>query len=951
MGLKSASININSSQLEAVTTTEGPVLIIAGPGSGKTFTLVERITYLITEKNISPENILISTFTEKAAKEIITRISNRLSDLDVEVNINDMYIGTLHSICLRILKDNLEYTRLKKNYRTLDQFEQQYFIYQNIKEFLQIEGYENLYKNNKILSNWRQSNFIVTNVNKLSEENIDPEKLINFNDYKIKVLGKVYKKYLELIKEENIIDFSTIQTETYRLLEENPKILEKLHDQIKYLMIDEYQDTNSIQEKIIFKLCGKQNNICVVGDDDQGLYRFRGATIRNILEFPDKFNGNCKIVTLNVNYRSHPDIINFYNKWINENEWDGFRYEKNIIPREDDFIENPSVVKVSGEDFEDNWQEEILDFINSLKKSGKLKDLNQIAFLFRSVKNDKVVRLAHFLEENNIPVYSPRANMFFKRDEIKYIIGALLVVFPQWETIARDEDLWDYYQSCVDIYIDYIKKDKEMFKWTKKMAKTHADLEVNTDYAFSGIFYRMIKFKLFKQYLDDNNNLNKIKDCRESRNIATMSNLIAQFEYLHNISVLTAKNIENSLFKFFNVYLRFLIEGGIDEYEDMTEYAPSGCVSFMTIHQSKGMEFPVVFVGSLEASPRNQQNDIDEILENYIYEKELFEPNDKIKYFDFWRLYYTAFSRAQNLLCLTCIESIHKSKGQRNVPSKYFRNIYKDVIDWKNLQFKISNLELEEVKSTNLKQEYSFTSHILLYENCPLQYKFYKELEFSPIRKGSTIFGILVHQTIEDIHRAIIRGEKNSINEDVIAGWFNANYNSLLKKEKTYLDKNAQKSAFNQVMSYFNNNDEILKKVKEAEVEVALVKPEYILKGTIDLIQGHGDKVDIVDFKSERKPDIYEERDKIERYRRQLEIYAHLVEEKTDYKVDRLNLYYTGEKEGSPFISFKKKSSSIDHTIGEIDKVIKRIENKDFNIKEKPKKLCNECDMRFYCEN
>lgn len=618
MGLKSASININSSQLEAVTTTEGPVLIIAGPGSGKTFTLVERITYLITEKNISPENILISTFTEKAAKEIITRISNRLSDLDVEVNINDMYIGTLHSICLRILKDNLEYTRLKKNYRTLDQFEQQYFIYQNIKEFLQIEGYENLYKNNKILSNWRQSNFIVTNVNKLSEENIDPEKLINFNDYKIKVLGKVYKKYLELIKEENIIDFSTIQTETYRLLEENPKILEKLHDQIKYLMIDEYQDTNSIQEKIIFKLCGKQNNICVVGDDDQGLYRFRGATIRNILEFPDKFNGNCKRVTLNVNYRSHPDIINFYNKWINENEWDGFRYEKNIIPREDDFIENPSVVKVSGEDFEDNWQEEILDFINSLKKSGKLKDLNQIAFLFRSVKNDKVVRLAHFLEENNIPVYSPRANMFFKRDEIKYIIGALLVVFPQWETIARDEDLWDYYQSCVDIYIDYIKKDKEMFKWTKKMAKTHADLEVNTDYAFSGIFYRMIKFKLFKQYLDDNNNLNKIKNCRESRNIATMSNLIAQFEYLHNISVLTAKNIENSLFKFFNVYLRFLIEGGIDEYEDMTEYAPSGCVSFMTIHQSKGMEFPVVFVGSLEASPRNQQNDIDEILENYI---------------------------------------------------------------------------------------------------------------------------------------------------------------------------------------------------------------------------------------------------------------------------------------------------------------------------------------------
>lgn len=947
--MQSASININNSQLEAVTTTEGPVLIIAGPGSGKTFTLVERITYLITEKKVNPENILISTFTEKAAKEIITRISNRLSDLNIDVNINDMYIGTLHSICLRILKDNLEYTRLKKNYRTLDQFEQQYFIYQNIREFSQIEGYENLY--NKITSNWKQSNYIATNVNKLSEENVNPDKLIEFHDYKIQLLGKVYKKYLELTKEENIVDFSTIQTETYGLLKENPEILEKLHDQIKYLMIDEYQDTNSIQEKIIFKLCGQDNNICVVGDDDQGLYRFRGATIRNILEFPSKFNGSCKIVTLNVNYRSHPGIINFYNKWINENEWDGFRYEKNIIPREYDFIDNPSVVKVSGEDFEENWQEEILDFINALKKSGKLTDLNQIAFLFRSVKNDKVVRLAQFLEENNIPVYSPRANMFFDREEIKYIIGALLAVFPQWEVLARDEDLWDYYQNCVEMYMDYIIEDKEMFKWTKQMAKVHANLEVNTNYAFSGIFYRMLKFKLFKQYLDDNNNLDSIKDCRESRNIATMSNLIAQFEYLHNISVLTAKNIENSLFKFFNIYLRFLIEGGIDEYEDMTEYAPSGCVSFMTIHQSKGMEFPIVFVGSLEGVPISQHKEIDEILETYIYEKEPYEPSARIKYFDFWRLYYTAFSRAQNLLCLTCIESVHRQKRQRSVPSSYFKNVCKDVINWREPQFKISNLELKEIKYTNLKREYSFTSHILLYENCPLQYKFYKELEFSPIRKGSTIFGVLVHQTIEDIHRAIIRGEENTINKDSIEDWFNANYNSLLKKEKTYLDKNAQKSAFNQVMNYFNNNDEMLKRVKEAEVEVALVKPEYILKGTIDLIQGHGDKVDIVDFKSEKKPDIYEEKDKIERYRRQLEIYAHLVEEKTDYEVDRLNLYYTGEKEGSPFLSFKKKSSSIGHTIDEIDKVIKRIENKEFNIEEKPQKLCKECDMKFYCNN
>ncbi len=483
------------------------------------------------------------------------------------------------------------------------------------------------------------------------------------------------------------------------------------------------------------------------------------------------------------------------------------------------------------------------------------------------------------------------------------------------------------------------------------MAKKHANLNENTNYAFSGVFYRILKFKLFKKHLDDNSSLERVKDSRPSRNIAIMSNLITKFEDLHNIRVLSMKNIENNLFKLFNVYLRFLIDGGINEYEDMREYAPSGCVSFMTIHQSKGMEFPIVFVGSLDKSPRKSYSDIDEILENYIYEKEAFEPIEKIKYFNFWRLYYTAFSRAQNLLCLTCVESVNRQKRQKNVPSKEFEKIYKDVTNWRSPAFNINDLELDKVKSSNIKEEYSFTSHVLLYENCPLQYKFYKELEFSPVRKGSTIFGVLVHQTIEDIHRATLRGEEDKINEDIIEGWFYANYNSLLKKERTYLDVRNRTAALNQVISYFNKNKDILKRVKEAEVEVSLVKHEYILKGTIDLIQGSENKVDIIDFKSEKKPDIYAERDKIERYRRQLEIYAHLVEEKTDYVVDRLNLYYAGEKDGNPFISFKNKSESIDTTISQIDDVIKKIECKNFNIEDKPQKLCKECDMRFYCEH
>ena len=135
------------SQKEAITTTEGPVLIIAGPGTGKTYTLVKRTIYLIAEKGVKPENIMIATFTEKAAKEIITRITNELDELDMYVNINEMYIGTFHSICLRILKENIEYSNLKKNYRMIDEFEQEYLIYQNLNKFEKIENFDLLHQN------------------------------------------------------------------------------------------------------------------------------------------------------------------------------------------------------------------------------------------------------------------------------------------------------------------------------------------------------------------------------------------------------------------------------------------------------------------------------------------------------------------------------------------------------------------------------------------------------------------------------------------------------------------------------------------------------------------------------------------------------------------------------------------------------------------------------------
>ncbi|SKC86988.1 ATP-dependent helicase [Maledivibacter halophilus] len=950
----------NKEQIEAIITTEGPLLIIAGPGTGKTFTLVKRAMYLIVEKNVEPNNIMIATFTEKAAKEILTRISNELIKANIKINVNEMYIGTFHSICMRIIKDNIEYTRLKKNFRLLDRFEQQYTIFQNISKFREVENFNLLMGNEK--GTWRQSAKLIKYISTVNEELLDYEKFINDENESIKALREVMDIYNQLTEEENLLDFSTIQLEAFNLLMRETSVLSKIQNQIKYLMIDEYQDTNYIQEQIIFKICSTHNNICVVGDDDQGLYRFRGATIRNIFEFPNKFTkGMCKQISLVKNYRSEKKIIDFYNKWMDitygtrfKFHWGKYRYSKKIIPGREGLKDVESVLKVSSDELESEWQTEILKTIKKLMESKKITDLNQIAFLFRSVKNERVIKLSRFLEKNNIRVYSPRSEMFFDRKELKLIIGAIIATFPLYvnklnlnEFTYLGEKHNRYYISCLLLFNNYLRESKNdnLKTWIKHRAYEHLSGNSNMDYAYSGLIYQLFQFEPFRSYLDDD--LSKgVADLRPLRNLSIFLNMVAKYEYLHNISVLTPKSIDKNTELLFNMYLKFLIDGGIKEFEDDTEYAPSGCVSFLTIHQSKGLEFPIVVVGSLNSTPRKNNDDLLDLLETKYFHRTSFEHKDSIKYYDFWRLYYTAFSRAQNLLILTA----NVKEGRGKEPSKYFDKTYKSLTELSDLDYDFSEFEFDNVKDVNLKSNYSFTSHILLYENCALQYKFFKEIGFTPVRMGATFFGTLVHQTIEDIHKAVLRKEEKLITKDKITEWFNNNYNYLVKKERTYLGESQQKSALNQVIRYTLRNAELWDKIREAEVEISLVKEDYILEGTVDLVRGDNNTLEIIDFKAEKKPDLFRDKEKIERYRRQLEVYAHIIEERFGEKVSKLNLYYTGEKDGVPVISFPKNSKSIDKTIEEFDKIVGKIQSKDFTKLSQSEVLCSNCDMRYYCK-
>ena len=498
--------NANESQREAITSTSGPLLIIAGPGTGKTFTLVQRTVFLIQKKRINPENIMLATFTDKAANEIVTRITQELSRRNILADTGAMYSGTFHAICERILKEYSEFTGRHKNFRVLDDFGHAYMIMQNMKRFSGIAGLsEALTTKGK----WDNSCELRDYINKLSEELSDPEELMRDSNPSVRALGQAMKIHDDILRDTNSLSWSALLVETYRLLRDNPEILADLQGKVKYIMVDEYQDTNYVQEQLALMIAGGGKNICAAGDDDQSIYRFRGAEVRNILEFPGRFGKNeCKVVRLMLNYRSRPGIIDFFSRWMTDTgnffAWENFRHDKKLEAFRD-AGKTPSVMRLAGIGDRNEWHEKILHFLTALKDSGKLTDYSQAAFIFRSVKTPDVKALSQYLEEHNISVYSPRSNMFFQRGEVKFAIGCMILIFPEYLK-ALDSGAFRYngfepshiayYKSCVESVRKYINLPN--YSGLKKhiiaKRKYHAKLAGYAGYTFSDMIYELFAY-------------------------------------------------------------------------------------------------------------------------------------------------------------------------------------------------------------------------------------------------------------------------------------------------------------------------------------------------------------------------------------------------------------------------------------------------------------------------
>ena len=664
---------LNDTQREIVGHIDGPLLVIAGPGSGKTFSIVLRVLNLLLLKKATPREIVLCTFTEKAAFEMRDRLSSAARRVNYKGDLSDLTISTIHSFCNQVLLRHCHRTELGHSYDTLDELTQLLFIFEHFNEIIgppQGNGYLERWN-----TRWTAIKGARSYFDKITEELVDPRQLVSTNDPFLTAIGVAYQHYERALLDSNRTDFAHLQRFVYDMLQDTVTA-EAVTRDIRFALVDEYQDTNYIQEQLLLELTKKSQNLCVVGDEDQSLYRFRGATVRNILEFPQQFP-ECTIVKLTTNYRSHRAIVEHYDRWMSSSDWSNpegvsFRYNKTI--EADTTTEHPtypSVISIWGSNSRDE-ADRFADLVVFLKESDVIADYSQIALLLHSVRENHSGPYLASLESRGIPAFCPRARAFFDIPVICDLVACYAILFG-WHGNGRGQVAGAVAQlaAYVDNAIVQLGRRfgaphplaKALQGWTAEI--TALQEGETLDLRPADYFYHLLALEPFKSATRNENN---------ARNLAIFSQLLNVFQSYYHYTVVTHRNRTFLRFHFFNSFLRLLYDGGINEYEDSDRPFPKGHVQIMTIHQAKGLEFPVVLVGSL-STQLSSPKQIDRDLGPY-YHRPPFEPENRITLFDRMRLHYVAFSRPQKVLVLTAHEQ----------PKDHFASIWQGLPEWPYVQ-------------------------------------------------------------------------------------------------------------------------------------------------------------------------------------------------------------------------------------------------------------------------
>lgn len=955
--------NLNSAQKEAAEHNNGPLLIIAGAGTGKTTVLIERLAFLI-ENNLAQTNeVLITTFTDKAAQEMESR-----ADEILPYGCFDFWIMTFHKLCEKILRQYAQDIGLPNDFKLATQTQQWILLKKNLKK-LQLDYYNPLHSPDKYLHN------LLGHFSRLKDEIISSEEYLKYAENlklddkiessRILELARAYHQYNRLLLENNFLDFGDLIFYVIKLFKERPNILNHYRNQFKYIMVDEFQDTNLAQYELTKMLSAPQNNLAVIGDDNQSIYRFRGASMSNIMQFMDDFPSAKKII-LNINYRSGQKILDSSYSLIQKNNPETLEsklgIDKKLLSGKNETGSVQSLEFATG-------NHEINFLVKEIKKIKEENNSswNDFAILLRSNSDAEVFSLE--LNSHKIPnIFISLRGLYYK-PVILDICAYLRLLDNYHETSAtyraistkpfliRHEDILEInleknrrkYHSTYEALknIDTIPKiseeSKSQIKKLLNFIKKYSQLAIEKN--TSDIFVKFI------HEIDLLKNLDYEKD----REVFSYLN-----QFYQKIKEFEKENPEGRLkdfLEYFNLEMDSGDTGGLK-----LDFNDSEAVKIMTVHSSKGLEFDYVFLPVLvnrkfPSDHRKENLPIpDELVKEKIQSSQLTHTQEER------RLFYVAMTRARKKLYLTHALDyggliakkpsifLQECGSELSVAEKIAHNVLSNDFIKELDGYKHQEIKPEPINKEILPNKFSF-SQFSAFENCPLQYKFNFILKIPTPQTPSRIFGQTIHRVLNEFLAPFTTGIQQNLfleeNKFIVPEY--KFLIDLLKKHwssQIYKDQDENKKyqeAGKKILKTFHEkiSDNPLPKIRVLEKAFSLKIKDYIIKGTIDRIDELTDgTLEIIDYKTGSPKEKFIAEDK-----RQLIIYQKASQELFNKKISKLTYYYLQDGSSASFEASEKEIIKTE------EKIIDTIEEirKGFFLAN-PGMLCAYCDFKNICE-
>lgn len=888
-------LSLNPAQLQAVTHPGGPLLIVAGAGTGKTTVITERIKFLIQQKKVDPGRIFAATFTEKSANEML----NRLDDV-MPLGYQEPYLGTFHALCDRLLKTEGLEIGLNPNYQIMTATDQWLFLKNHLLN-LNLKYYRPLGNPNKFIT------ALIKFFSRLSDEDVQPvefkalltsQKTPSSNPAdqteleRLQELCAAYDRYTELKRTESVMDFGDLILYTLKLLRERPNLLQKYHGYFVEILVDEFQDTNYAQFELIKLLAPPETkpNLIVVGDDNQAIYKFRGASISNILQFKSLYPQSREII-LTQNYRSTQSILDAAYQVIKHNDPETLEFKlginKRLIaitkPKTDYPISRltPQALSFPTLDAEIDWTaQEIVRLVTQ-------ENLNyqDIAILCRS--NAQLEPYAAALRTYGLPYQLVANRGLFDQPEIKDLLHFLHALTDPNDNLAlfavTQMPLFALPPALVFDTLSQAKQTGTSL-WTKLQPPTNPRVQALVDSVsqYRDMAATFPVTKLLYQFVIDTGYVNQFVSEDNLDNQLKLKNLNLFLGKLKQFEAITA---DRSVISFLDT-LDLWLEAGEDPGQAQIEDIDT--VSLMTVHAAKGLEFPAVFVGSLITGrfPATNRKDPIEVPPELIKET---VPSGDINLQEERRLFYVALTRAKTHLYLT--HALDLGGKRRHRVSGF---VTETGLPLTSTASKTSSFPLVPAAKPPLIQAISGGTYQIksvsyskldTFQVCPLKYKYRYLLQIPARPHHSLSFGRALHATLQQFHQGEIQGSQLSLPELLSlyeANWSDEGYESEAQKQERFAAGQAALSR------YYDEYATLLGRPLMLEQSFKLKLAGVTLAGKIDRIEQTPDgSYAIVDYKTGAVKD-----QKAADTDEQLTVYALAAQEALGISAKTLSLYF-----------------------------------------------------------